>query len=230
MVSGHWINGSSNVSEGKNAGGHCCSDGHLVKQIKQWRQCARVIEDYEQVSGSTFDVVIKLRPDDLWYMFIQSDNVTGSYVSSHRRFGASLPYCALDLGTIFASKTGKGDMSDQWFSIPRPVLRPLLESIQEQLKVVCTPSSKFSTLEDRGNRGVFHFERSLYNVIESNQKRLGYRLSINFQPRILARPDPNSNEFRPSNRKNDVAEKCASFMPYVPRSFCEKVVFGDAGS
>jgi hypothetical protein len=52
------------------SGDRKCKENHEEMQLNQWSACLHMIEQYEQNQTAKFDTVVKLRPDDLWYIYI----------------------------------------------------------------------------------------------------------------------------------------------------------------
>lgn len=210
-VSAFWLNGSSYFTRDV-ASRSCCPDGHVAKQLKQWRQCTQVIREYEHSLGADFKVVIKLRPDDLW-------------------FGAMKPHCVLRPDrVVYSSKTSEDLMSDQWLTFPRRAVEPIMNTLQQQLIYSCNPDFNFSGVRDSTDYKRFKFERSVERVIGLHQKAFKYTVSVSKQPRILARPDPKYTNSQPGSVKEDVKVKCAMFLKFVNTQLCVNISYGALNS
>lgn len=227
MITARWAIGSSYHSD---ADGVCCPDGHITKQIKQWRQVIQLVEQHELMHGMSFQSVVKIRPDDLWYcIFFIGNNSRSTNDVNTIRFGASLPYCVLDPGNVvYSSKTITNRMSDQWLVFPRRIITPLLGSIVRNFVIECPASSNSLVLRDISEVGS-HFENSIERVIEDQKNVLRYKFSMNMQPRILARVHQRDVKGGFSDMKDDVVQKCAKFAPYVDIKYCERITLGRDG-
>lgn len=143
--------------------------------------------------GSTFDVVIKVRPDDLW-------------------FGPFIPYCALQRRVAYLSRQ-KERFSDQFFVIPRELAERVLTMVfrmAEDGLVQCAsvegePLGQEVVLlagpENFGQR--FHFEDNFYTRFQAIAHNASVSIKLLALPRALSRE---------GKSKDDMIEKVSLCM------------------
>jgi hypothetical protein len=174
-----------------------CQVSHQEMQLNQWAKCLSAVESYEKSQHASFDSVIKLRPDDLWY-------------------GLMFPHCVLDHASKVYIARQEGRWSDQWFSLPRKIATPIFSLISKQMKPVCLKGSIVSTVLYRAQKDGFEFQ--IFEHIREYASLYQMHVVPLFLPRILARTE--------DHRSLDVKEKCARFLPDVLRENCNSTVRG----
>jgi hypothetical protein len=130
VVAGEWASASLTRTGGQcapqkpgQAHGHLgsCVDGPEAKQLKQWARCLALIEAHEATvrGGAPFDLVLKVRPDDLWY-------------------GALVPSCALAPNVALVSRMLGSRLSDQVMLLPRRLATSVLGLADTDLRTLCS--------------------------------------------------------------------------------------------
>jgi len=183
---------------------------HKAAQARQWAQCFGMVEAHEAVKGKRFryDLVMKLRPDDLW-------------------FGPLPPLCSMAPNVAIVSHQASR-FSDQWFVLPRSMAKAVFTCIHEwakegSLKCRKIPKEKGAAVMllpgfSEGNRYSFHFEDTFHSTLMKEARAKQIKVTEVILPRILTRePDTNSS---------DAKSKCQKFFRFLPLENCMELAEG----
>ena len=187
-------------------GGVYCRDGSESRQLKQWARCLKMIEEYERKAKGKFDVVIKARPDDLW-------------------FGPMVPHCVLDVKNVALISRQELRWSDQWFVLPRAVAQRTLDVANRGLKPHCAggAGSKNVNISKIRKAGSPPFEDMIFAQLAADARAFNVDIVPSLYPRIISRAfDPRALT---ASERHDVHVKCERFMWYVARDDCARAVF-----
>jgi len=182
-----------------------CSDGHEAKQLKQWSRCLRMIEIHEKRARKKFDVVIKMRPDDLW-------------------FGAMVPHCLLNPTKIAYISRQQKRWSDQWFTMPRDLAQTFLEIVTTDFRPQCSFENKMNASKIR-KFGDNSFEESVFLFLKHHASNANKKVVASLFPRILSRTKDGSWS-KAGSAARDIKNKCERFLWYSPMDDCFNAVLG----
>jgi len=223
---------------------HTTERVHAADQVKQWAQCygmitqhengeyggavtpeqgqGRNVEGLHELSNTTkllpYDVIIKVRPDDLW-------------------FGPMLPFCAFQNGVAYITRQ-KERFSDQFFILPRILAsnvfnmifdfkaRGLVHCHHPKLNLGLSGDENESAVAVNGAMldappivtladaaGEFKFEPEFFSSFSRGAKAHKVPVRLLHFPRILSR----------DGERDDVISKCKRFLWFIPTAQCARL-------
>ena len=131
-----------------------------VAQMISLGKCFNMIEHYENSTGKTFDLVVRLRPDDFWIRPI-------------------LPYCAFENLNTTSRFTAYGDWNDMFMMFPRSIASFVFKLNEEYY------ACRGRTIQT-GKRG--YLEGWIEHTVRTRSAQLGMKMELGCSfPRALHR-------------------------------------------
>ena len=194
-----------------------------------------------------FDVVIRVRPDDLWFgpllphcvmktaaprVLYDKNNWRDRGRMKSRQFSPNVTTrIGTRGGTVFVARQAKRE-TDQFYIMPRHVAQTFLNAVktEKHLKPVCSSAKGNIGIV---NRGGIPFETLVFTALRDHTIRGGAKYKPTLFPRILSRLRcvPSATQVHcMKGTEKEAKQRCERFLWFVSRDKCVRALFGSGST